>query len=309
MATSDLLAPTTTATAPPGTVPAATGGGRPASGHDGFHPFGEDGFTFADLLDVVNPLQHIPIIGTLYRHITGDALSPAARLAGGTLFGGAIGAALAGANIVVEDATGKDIGDQVLALFSGGSESVPATAVAAAETSKPTPPAEDAKRPGPPVPDLALLGPLPALPGRPTPAPAVQTAAVPEAPAPLPEPPTAAPAEATASVVMPPVIALAALAPLAAPAAGRKPEAEPPAATVAAIPATPPSPAAETPAVRVDTVARSPSRRAAELTPPGAAAVEGGWFTQTMLSALEKYQQAARLSEKDAETAAVTVNN
>ena len=31
--------------------------------------WGKDGFSFADLLDVVNPLQHIPVIGQIYRGI------------------------------------------------------------------------------------------------------------------------------------------------------------------------------------------------------------------------------------------------
>lgn len=57
-----------------------------------FHPFGEDGLTFRDVLDVVNPLQHIPLIGTLYRKLTGDTIDPAMRIAGGALFGGPIGA-------------------------------------------------------------------------------------------------------------------------------------------------------------------------------------------------------------------------
>ena len=29
----------------------------------GFHPFGQDGISFLDLIDVVNPLHHIPVIG------------------------------------------------------------------------------------------------------------------------------------------------------------------------------------------------------------------------------------------------------
>ena len=52
---------------------------------------GDDGLGFADLLDVINPLQHIPVIANLYRAITGDQISPPARMAGGTLFGGPIG--------------------------------------------------------------------------------------------------------------------------------------------------------------------------------------------------------------------------
>ena len=45
--------------------------------------FGEDGFNFFDLLDIINPLQHIPILSGLYRKITGDEISPGARMMGG----------------------------------------------------------------------------------------------------------------------------------------------------------------------------------------------------------------------------------
>ena len=60
-----------------------------------FQPFGGDGFTFGDLIDIINPLHHIPVLGNIYRKLSGDTIDPAARLAGGTLFGGPIGAALA----------------------------------------------------------------------------------------------------------------------------------------------------------------------------------------------------------------------
>jgi hypothetical protein len=56
--------------------------------------FGEDGFTFGDLIDIVNPLQHIPIINSIYRKITGDTIAPAMEIAGGALFGGPLGAAI-----------------------------------------------------------------------------------------------------------------------------------------------------------------------------------------------------------------------
>ena len=53
----------------------------------------EESFGFFDFLDIINPLQHIPIVGTIYRHITGDEIGVVAQVAGGALFGGAIGAA------------------------------------------------------------------------------------------------------------------------------------------------------------------------------------------------------------------------
>lgn len=79
--------------------------------------FGEDGLTFDDLLDVINPLHHIPIVSTLYRHFTGDTIANGPRLAGGGLFGGLIGLAGAAVNIAIEEGTGRDIGDHVLAML------------------------------------------------------------------------------------------------------------------------------------------------------------------------------------------------
>lgn len=219
MTITDLPATYDAASTAPGSAAAAGGEANRADDGKPFALFGEDGFTFADLLDIVNPLQHIPIVGTLYRRITGDALDPGARLAGGALFGGPIGVAIAGANAALEDATGKDAGDHVLALFEDA-DAAPAAAVAEAAGGSAA------------VPDLALLGPLPAA---------------------------AAPA---------PVIDLAALVPLAPAPSGLLVAAMPDAGRTGAVPS-------------------------------DIEAGDSGWFTQTMLAALEKYQDAARLAGDD----------
>ncbi|HMM75901.1 MAG TPA: hypothetical protein PJ986_09340 [Gammaproteobacteria bacterium] len=65
--------------------------------------FGDDGFGFKDILDLVNPLQHIPVVGNVYRKLTGDALAPAIRVAGGALFGGPLGAGLSMVGLAVEE--------------------------------------------------------------------------------------------------------------------------------------------------------------------------------------------------------------
>ena len=64
--------------------------------------FGEDGLTFRDLFDLVNPLHHVPIIGNLYRRITGDIIDPAIRIAGGALFGGPLGAGFAAVSVAIK---------------------------------------------------------------------------------------------------------------------------------------------------------------------------------------------------------------
>ena len=90
-----------------------------ATAQDGSDFFGEDGLTFGDFIDIINPLQHIPGVSTLYRSLTGDEISPGARMAGGTLYGGPVGFASALANNVLEETTGTDIAGNVLAAFSG----------------------------------------------------------------------------------------------------------------------------------------------------------------------------------------------
>jgi hypothetical protein len=77
-------------------------------------------FSFYDLLDIVNPLQHIPIVSTLYRNITGDEISPASRIVGGALFGGAVGAAGSLVNVIVQEETGRDIAENVVAMVQTG---------------------------------------------------------------------------------------------------------------------------------------------------------------------------------------------
>lgn len=97
--------------------------------------WGGDGFSFDDLLDLINPFQQIPIVSTLYRAATGDAISAGARILGGTLLGGPIGFAVAAVNAIVEGETGKDVGANLLALFEGSADATLNTALAEAESS------------------------------------------------------------------------------------------------------------------------------------------------------------------------------
>jgi hypothetical protein len=70
--------------------------------------------SFGDVLDTVNPLQHIPVVSSLYRSATGDEISKSARFVGDSLFGGVLGAASAAVNILSETVTGKDIAENVV---------------------------------------------------------------------------------------------------------------------------------------------------------------------------------------------------
>lgn len=93
---------------------------KESSAQDEESQFGSDGFGFDDFLDIINPLQHIPLVNTAYRALTGDEIEPGSRLIGGAIFGGPLGFAGALANNIVEDQSGRDIGDHVLAFFAGG---------------------------------------------------------------------------------------------------------------------------------------------------------------------------------------------
>jgi hypothetical protein len=98
----------------------------------------DGGFGFFDLLDMINPLQHIPVVGTIYRAITGDEIRSISRIIGGAVFGGPMGAAGGLMTAVIEDGTGKDPGELALSFVSGqdGGQEKAARAVAHYEQSK-----------------------------------------------------------------------------------------------------------------------------------------------------------------------------
>lgn len=74
-------------------------------GHTGPPP----SLSFGEFLDIVNPLQHIPIVSGIYRNITGDEISPVARIIGGGIYGGPIGAVVSLVNAALEEHSGKDL--------------------------------------------------------------------------------------------------------------------------------------------------------------------------------------------------------
>jgi len=82
-------------------------------------------FSFRDVLDIINPLHHIPIIGNIYRAVTGDEIKAPARILGGGIFGGIIGAVAGVVNAVISRVTGKDVGEQVIAAFKNDPDEKP----------------------------------------------------------------------------------------------------------------------------------------------------------------------------------------
>ena len=83
------------------------------------HLWHNGSFSFRDLLDIINPLQHLPVIGSLYRWITGDEPGAMSRIVGDTLYGGPIGFGVSALSVISEDAQGHDLGEQVLAAAFG----------------------------------------------------------------------------------------------------------------------------------------------------------------------------------------------
>ena len=74
---------------------------------------------FHHILDVVNPLQHLPVIGTLYRAITGEHIGPIEKIAGDTLYGGLWGAVSSIADVAFEGITGKSFEDTAMSWIKG----------------------------------------------------------------------------------------------------------------------------------------------------------------------------------------------
>ena len=139
------------------------------------HAWKEGGsFGFHDLLDTINPLQHIPVVSTIYRWLTGDTPGNVARIVGDGLYGGPLGLAAGALSVAVKEETGKDPGEVALALVTGDSGGADETRVAADAT-----PAAPAATPtaGPPTQLPAQASPTPA----PTATPVAAAAALPPA--------------------------------------------------------------------------------------------------------------------------------
>ena len=78
------------------------------------HLWDGSSFGFTDLLGAINPLQHIPIVATIYRAVTGDTIGNVARVVGDGIYGGLLGVASGAIDVATSEATGKDIGQHVL---------------------------------------------------------------------------------------------------------------------------------------------------------------------------------------------------
>ncbi len=75
-------------------------------------PDGGGGLSFRDVLSALNPLQYLPVVGTIYRAVTGDTIPENLRIAGSfvvsALTGGPLGILLNAATTAAEKLTGID---------------------------------------------------------------------------------------------------------------------------------------------------------------------------------------------------------
>jgi len=135
------------------------------------------GFGFRDLIDIVNPLQHLPIIGSIYRWVTGDRPGAAAQIAGDALYGGPIGVGVSLLSAATEDSQGHDVGERVIAAIFGPSDANATAVAAVAPATAPAPGPQPAGTPMAPVPAKADHPPIPLFGGIATPVPSPQPAA------------------------------------------------------------------------------------------------------------------------------------
>lgn len=105
------------------------------------HVWAQKGFQFHDLLDIVNPFQHLPVVSSIYRWITGDGIGNLPRVVGDAIYGGPVGFVTGLLGVLVKEESGEDIGQHVIATLTGGSGgSATASTQAAAPAAEPAAP-------------------------------------------------------------------------------------------------------------------------------------------------------------------------
>lgn len=85
-------------------------------------PVGANAPGLGEFLQALNPLQHLPLIGTAYRALTGATIEPAARVVGGLIFGGPLGMIGSLINAFVEEDSGADVTGHFMAMVGAGKE-------------------------------------------------------------------------------------------------------------------------------------------------------------------------------------------
>lgn len=119
----------------------------------GYAQAAKEDLTFSDLIDLINPLQHIPGVSQVYRAMTGDTIKPAVKVAGGMLFGGPAGMLIGAGSAVMEGMLGDPIARVADAVLGTNSARTHVAAAQAAEQ-----PAAQVADASPPAPPQALPG-------------------------------------------------------------------------------------------------------------------------------------------------------
>ncbi len=113
--------------------PEPSGGGRKAFAHhrisatnevttlgpDAEAATGDAELRFEDLVDLLNPLHHLPFVGAFYRSVSGDEIVPAARIMGAMIYSGPLGFVFATADSLFAEISGKPLGDTLIAAVFG----------------------------------------------------------------------------------------------------------------------------------------------------------------------------------------------
>lgn len=78
----------------------------------------ETSLGFKDVLDLINPLEHLPIISNVYHAIVGESTAkPAVKLVGDAVYGGPLGMLSGGVDAIIKQASGKDMVETVAGWF------------------------------------------------------------------------------------------------------------------------------------------------------------------------------------------------
>ena len=100
-----------------------------------------------DALDIINPLQHIPLVSQYYRDWTGDDMGYISQVAGGALWGGSLGVATSFVNLGLTSVMGKSPTQYIQQFFAADEEATASPGNVAATAPSPTPKPAPALRP------------------------------------------------------------------------------------------------------------------------------------------------------------------
>ncbi|MDX1921593.1 MAG: hypothetical protein SFW65_00500 [Alphaproteobacteria bacterium] len=95
-------------------------------------------YSFEDFIDTINPLQQIPVVNMIYRHVSGDEISGHAKVMGSALYWGPMGVVTGAIDAMFEQEKGGDVGQTVIAGLLGvdtpNAHKLPSNQIKAQET-------------------------------------------------------------------------------------------------------------------------------------------------------------------------------